>query len=325
MIARRKVLAWPIAGTGIAIAGRWSWAQTKIARVGYLRRTGPIPSELDAFLQGLRESGFVEGQNVTIELRHADGAAERLPALAAELMNLRIDVLAVDGSVTVNAIRPVAGTTPIVFAIVSDPVERGFVKSMARPGGTITGVVSVGFWAMPKRLELLKELQPALRRAALLHNPISVPPGGWAETEQAAQRLGVALRPFPVKTLGEWDGAFAAMKAWGAEGAVQAPDATFATDPKGLAELALKHRLPMLHSEGGFVHVGGLISYSGSLEDNWHRAARLVAKILQGANPAEVPVEFPTKLILSLNLATARALGIALPQSILFRADEVIE
>ncbi len=325
MIARRTVLVGPVAAAALALPGVAPLAQTKIARVGYLRRTGPISSELDAFLQGLREIGFVEGQNVTIETRHADGAAERLPALAAELMDLKVDVLAVDGQVTVNAIRPVVGTTPIVFAIVSDPVGFGFVKSMARPGGTITGVVSAGGWATPKRLELLKELLPALRRAALLHNPINVPPGGWAETEQAAQRLGVALRLVPAKTLGEWDAAFAAMKAWGAEGVVQAPDATFATDPKGLAELALKHRLPMVHAEGGFVHVGGLISYSASLEDNWRRAARLVAKILQGANPAEVPVEFPSKLILSLNLATARALGIALPQSILFRADEVIE
>ncbi len=325
MIARRIVLGWPVAAACVAIGPRLASAQTKMARIGYLRRSGPIASHLDALRQGLREMGFIEGRNLAIETRHADGAADRLPALAVELIALNVDVLVVDGALTVEAARRVAGRTPIVFAIVPDPVGAGLVASLARPGGTITGIVSAGDWTNPKRLELLKELLPALRRAALIHNPLNDQPGGLAMAEQAAQRLGIALRMFPASARSQWDATFLAIRHWDAGGAVQANDATFGTDPGGFVDLSLRHRLPMVHAEDMFVRAGGLISYSASLDDNWRRAARLVAKILQGANPAEVPVEFPSKLTLSLNLKTARALGISVPQSILFRADEVIE
>jgi putative ABC transport system substrate-binding protein len=274
----------------------------------------------------LRELGYVEGQNLVVEYRWADGDIARLPALAAELVRLRVDVLVATTNPAVLAARQATSTIPIVFAASSDPVGTGLVASLAHPGGNVTGLSLVTPELSGKRLQLLRETLPQLARVALLWDAGNV---GMAdrvkETEAAARQLGVALHVEWVRDLAGLDRAFATL-------AQARPDAFLTTvEPftgdhrQRIVAFAAQQRLPAMYEERDFVDAGGLMAYGPNLAANYRRAATYVDKILRGTKPADLPVEQPTKFELVINLKTAKALGLTIPQSLLRRADEVIQ
>jgi putative ABC transport system substrate-binding protein len=293
-------------------------------QIGVLLFAGPDSPAVEAFRQGLREHGWVEGENLAIAWRYADGDAERLPALAADLVGLPVDVLVTHG-LTIRPAQHATRTIPIVMAVVTDPVGSGLVASLARPGGNLTGL-SIGAAELGgKRLELLRQAVPQAARVAVLWNAAladKVPE--WQETQTAAQALGVSLHSVEVRGPDDFDGAFATL-------ARERPDAliTFA-DPLTLAQhrqivaFATQHRLAMISEIKAFAEAGGLMTYGPSGSDLWRRAAAYVHKLLKGAKPADLPVEQPMKFELVINLKTAQALGITIPPTLLFLADEVI-
>jgi putative ABC transport system substrate-binding protein len=297
----------------------------KIARIGYLRRPPPIPAEFEALRQGLRELGYVEGQNIVIEQRYAGGVPNRLPPLAAELVRLKVDVIVADGTLTVRALKAATPTIPVVFTVVSDPVGSGLIASLARPGGNVTGVTTLGQELSGKRLELLKEGVPGISRVAVLTNPDNPVGHLLKEMHTAARSLALQLQIVETRTPSQLGSAFRTMEKGRANGLVNLPDALFSSQRERIAELATKTRLPGMFTERGFVEAGGLMAYAPSIPGNFRRAAAFVEKILRGANPADLPVEQPTKFELVINLKTAKALGLTIPQSILSRADQVIQ
>jgi putative ABC transport system substrate-binding protein len=297
----------------------------KVPRIGFLSPGNSTSSPTDAFRQGLRELGYVESQNLVVEYRWADGDTASLPTLAAELVRLRVDVLVAATNPAALAARQATSTIPIVFAASSDPVGTGLVASLAHPGGNITGLSLVTPELSGKRLQLLRETLPQLTRVALLWDAGSV---GMAdrvkETEAAARQLGVTLHVEWVRDLAGLDRAFATL-------AQARPDAFLTTvEPftgdhrQRIVAFAAQQRLPAMYEEREFVDAGGLMAYGPSIAANYRRAATYVDKILKGAKPADLPVEQPTKFELVINLKTAKALGLSIPQSILIRADEVI-
>jgi putative ABC transport system substrate-binding protein len=302
----------------------------KVFRIGYLT---PIPTPprtsfvWEAFLQGLRERGWREGKNIVIERRSSEGRYERLPDLTAELVQLRVDVLVVVGAAATRAAVEATTKIPIVSMGVQDPVRLGFVQSLARPGGNITGpALFAGLAIAGKQLELLKETVPKVSRVAVLWNsanPMHAPL--LRETEVAARALKVKLQPLEVSGPDEFDSAFAAMTRERAGALFVPADPVFVAHRKRLADLAAKHRLPALYGVASHVMAGGLMAYATSLADMFSRAADYVDKILKGAKPADLPMEQPTKFELIINLKTAKALGLAIPESILIRSDKVIE
>jgi ABC-type uncharacterized transport system substrate-binding protein len=295
----------------------------KLHRIGFLRRTAPEPPDLEAFRQGLRELGYVEGQNIVIEQRYAHGAHERLPGLARELLQLKIDALVVDGTLTVRAAREVAGATPIVFTAVSDPVGERFVASLARPGGTITGLTIFGGSLVPKRLQLLVEVVPAAR-VGVLYNPPNTRARSLTELAETARAMAVTLRPVEVPSPRGLEAAFETMRREDIRAVLVWSDAMFVSHRGRIVELAAQHRLPTVYDERQFADAGGLMSYGPQVSANFRRAAAYVDKILKGAKPADLPVEQPTKYELVINLKTAKALGLTIPPSVLARADQVI-
>jgi len=298
----------------------------KVPRIGILH-VGPPTTGLQALRQGLRDLGYIEGQNIVLEYRWPQEHWERLPALAAELVQLKVDVI-VTGDPTTTAIakRETRGT-PIVMAVSTDPVAAGFVASLARPGGNITGFSILAPELSGKRLELLKEaLARRLSRVALLWSPRAVHhPQLVHETEQAAQRLGVEVLRVPASGAEDIDKAFQAAVKGRAGGMLALQSAEFSRIGAQIAELGLKYRLPTMTAEDGFAEVGGLMKYGASTLELWRRAATYVDKILKGAKPADLPVEQPTKFELVINLKTAKALGLTVPPSLLLRADKVIQ
>jgi putative tryptophan/tyrosine transport system substrate-binding protein len=296
----------------------------RVYRIGFLRRTAPEPAAIEAFREGLRELGYIEGQNIAIEQRYARGAHERLPGLARELLQLKVDVLVVDGTLTVRAARGIVGTTPIVFTAVSDPVGEGLVASLARPGGTVTGLTHFGRELLPKRLQLLREIAPTAR-VGILYNPPDTSARLLAELDETARSLGVDLRHMEAATPEALGGAFTALIREGVGAVLVGNDAMFVSQRARLVQLASQHRLPAIYEERQFAEVGGLMTYGPNAKANWRRAAAYVDKILKGAKPADLPVEQPTKFELVINLKTAKALGLTIPPSVLARADEVIE
>ena len=297
----------------------------KVPRIGFLSPGSATSSPTDAFRQGLRELGYVEGQNLVVEYRWADGDTARLPALAAELVRLRVDVLVAATNPAVLAARQATSTIPIVFAASSDPVGTGLVASLAHPGGNVTGLSLVAPELSGKRLQLLRETLPQLARVALLWN--AGDPGmadRVTETKAAARQLGVTLHVEWVRDLAGLDRAFATL-------AQARPDAFLTTvEPftgdhrQRIVAFAAQQRLPAMYEERDFVDAGGLMAYGPNLAANYRRAATYVDKILKGTKPADLPVEQPTKFELVINLKTAKALGLTIPQSVLIRADEVI-
>jgi putative ABC transport system substrate-binding protein len=305
---------------------------TKVHRVGWLLgagspSSGPDPS-FAAFRQGLRELGYVEGQNLVIEDRYAEGSQERLRDLAAELVRLPVDVMVAEGAAATRAAQHATHTIPIVMAATADPVGEGFVASLAQPGGNITGLSSLGAELPGKRLELLKETLPQSRRIAVLANPaFPAHASRMHNLTVAAGALGLHLQVVEVRRADALETAFATMARAEADAVLVEPDAVLLNGQRGriVADLAAQHRLPMMYAWREWVVAGCLMSYGPSLSDTTRRAADYVDKILKGAKPADLPVEQVTKFALVLNLKTAKALGITMPPSLLLLADEVIQ
>jgi putative ABC transport system substrate-binding protein len=301
----------------------------KVPRVGFLRVTtaSDRPPLLDAFRQGLRELGWVEGQDIVIDYRYAEDRVDRLPGLAAELVGLKVDLIVSSGTQGVTAARNATETIPIVMIAVRDPVGTGLIASLVRPGGNVTGVSdSAGLEIVAKQLELLKETIPKIRRVAVLSNPANAHHLlAIREVNVAARSLGVQLQLLEARGPNEFDGAFAAMTRERVGALLVLADATFNSHRTRLADLAARSRLPAAYGWREYVEAGGLMSYGPSLPDLFRRAATYVDKILKGAKPGDLPVEQPTKFELVINLKTAKTLGLTIPSSLLQRADQVIE
>src|SRR6266700_5523782 len=302
----------------------------KVPRIGFLRVTSPSdrPPLLDAFRQGLRELGWVEGQNIVIDYRYAEGRVDRLPDLAAELVRLKVDlIVASAGTQAATAAKNATETIPIVMIYVRDPVGTGLIASLARPGGNVTGVSgSAGLELFAKQLELLKETVPKIRRVAILSNPANAYHQlAIREVNVAARSLGVQLQLLEARGPNEFDGAFAAMAKERVEALLVLSDSIFNSHRTRLADLAARSRLAAAYGVRESVEAGGLMSYGPSFLDLYRRSAAYVDKVLKGAKPADLPVEQPTKFELVINLKTAKALGLTIPQSLLLRADQVIE
>ncbi len=300
----------------------------KVPRVGILWMN-PLPASahlVEAFRQGLRELGYVEGQNIAIEFRSAEGKLERVPDLAAELVRLRVDVIITGTTPLIRAAQQATRTIPIVMGISDDPVSQGFVASLARPGGNITGLSTLAPDLAGKRLQLLKEIVPKVSRVAVLWNADN--PGvalSFRETAAAAQTLGVELRSLVVRGPDEFEGAFQAATQERAGALTLLGDPLMFRHRARNVDLAAKHRLPAMYGTREFVEAGGFMSYGPNLADLFRRAATYVDKILKGAKPADLPVQQPTRFELVINLKAAKVLGLTIPPSILIRADQVIQ
>jgi len=299
----------------------------KVPRIGFLFYGAPGPSpELEAFRQGLRDLGYIEGQNISLEYRFANGRVGRLPELAAELVRLELDVVVTPGTPASLAAKKATSTIPIVFAGVADAVGTGLVASLARPGGNVTGLTSISAALGGKRLELLKVVAPKASRVAVLYNPAD--PSNvlvLKELQESSRALGLTLHPLAVRGPGEFEGAFAAMTREHAQALFVAAGVLTTEHRKPLVGLTAKSRIPAMWGERQFVEAGGLMSYAVNFYDEIRRAATYVNKILKGAKPADLPVEQPTTFELVINLKTAKALGLTIPPSLLGRADEVIQ
>ena len=332
---RRKLLL--ALGLGTALGTFWaalpSLAQqtAKVWRVGFLG-VRPVPPSANpdpiymAFLQGLRELGYAEGKNLAMVWRSVEGNYERLPNLAAELVRLKVDVIVATGAQVSRAVQQATGTIPIVMVGVGDPVGLGLVASLSRPGKNITGVSNMSGDVSVKSVEFLRAVVPKLSRMAVLLNPSNPnDPIVLKQVQAAAQPAGISVSVFEATTAGQIDAAFAAIARVRPGALIVAPDPYYVGQARQIAELAAKSRLPAIYSFSAHAEAGGLMSYGENLAAHSRRAAPYVDKILKGAKPADLPVEQPTKFELVINRRAAKALGITLPQELLFRADEVIE
>jgi putative ABC transport system substrate-binding protein len=300
----------------------------KVYRIGWLSYFGcPIrPEFMGPFRQGLRELGYVEGQNIIIECRGAPGAPDRLPGVAAELVRLKVDVLVAAGTASALAAKQATKTIPIVMVYVGDPVGSGLVTSLARPGGNVTGLSVLTPDMVPKALEILKEAAPSVSRVAVWMDPTN--PGQTLPDKQmdaAAKILGVRLERVDVRTAANLDAAFAAALRQREEALFVHPLPIALLDVQRIAQFAIKNRLPTIALYAQNVREGMLMSYGSNFAEQYRRAGTYIDKILKGAKPADLPVEQPTKFELVINLKTAKALGLTIPQSLLLRADEVIQ
>ena len=300
----------------------------KVPRIGFLGATseaGQRP-QVEAFRQGLRDLGYVEGQNLIVEFRWARGQYERLPALAAELVGLPVDLLVTHGTPGTWAAKRTTTTMPIVMAISGDAVASGLVASLARPGGNITGSTYFSPEVSAKGLELLKEALPRIRHIAVLVNPNNPQVKGPAlqAIARTAESLKLELHPFEARGPSEFESAFAAMAKQRLDALVVTDDAMFNANVRGVAALGVKHWLPSTGIKT-YAETGGLIGYGVNFPEIYRHAAVYVDRVLKGAKPADLPVEQATKFVLVLNLKTAKALGLSIPQSVLIRADEVIQ
>jgi putative ABC transport system substrate-binding protein len=311
--------AWPVAARA---------QQPAMPVIGFLNSgsPGPLARILSAFRQGLKEAGYVEGQNVAIEYRWAHGQYERLPALAAELIHRPVAVLAATSTPAALAAKAATTTVPTVFTTASNPVELGLVASLSRPGGNVTGATQLSVEVGPKRLELVRELIPTATIVGLLINPTNpVARTLSRDLEAAARTLGLQLDILHASTERDIDDAFATLVRRRASALVIVADAFFNSRSEQLGALTLRHVLPSIFGYHEFVDAGGLMSYSGSITDSYRWAGNYSGRILRGEKPADLPVQQSTKVELIINLKTAKALGIEIPPSLLARADEVIE
>jgi len=305
---------WPLAALAQQVA--------KIPRIGIIDNS----PEWNSFREGLRELGYLEGQNIVFEYRYADGVANRIAEVAAELVRHPVDIIAAYGTPQSRAAKEATTTIPIVVIGIGDPVGAGLVASIARPGGNITGNTLLGTDLAGKRLQLLKEIVPSLSRVAFLWNPDNAShPAQLAELQVAAQTLGMKLFPVAVRSSDEFDGAFTAMTTERADAFFMTADALHLLSIGRILDFLANNRLPGMFLTREIVVAGGLISYGASVPALFRRGAWYVHKILQGTRPADLPVEQPTKFELAINLKTAKALGLTIPTTLLARADEVIE
>jgi putative tryptophan/tyrosine transport system substrate-binding protein len=299
----------------------------KVRRLGMLipGSSSDFAPRIEAFRHGLRDLGYVEGRNIIIEYRFAEGQADRLPELVADLVRLQVDVMVIDGNLAIRAAQHATMTIPIVIAVSGDPVGEGFVASLAQPGGNITGLSLLQPAVSGKRLELLQEAVPKLSHIAVLWNPaVSSSTLAFKETQTAAHALGLQLQFLEVRRPDEFDQAFAAMTREHADALVVISNELFLGHRRQLAELTVRHRLPAMFHLREYAEAGGLMAYGADAADMYRRAATYVDKILKGTTPADLPVEQPTKFTFVINLKTAKALGLTIPPTLLFQADEVI-
>jgi putative ABC transport system substrate-binding protein len=302
----------------------------KIVRIGLLSNNPAAnPQVTEAFRQGLRDLGYVEGRNLVIEWRSAEGKLERFPALAAELVALNVDVIVAGNMRAALAAKQATATLPIVFDVVADPVGSGLVTNLARPGGNVTGLTSLGPELVGKRLEQLTQAVPGVSRVAVLWHP-----GGsnertdrdlLKEAEVAARALGVRLQFVEARGPADFDRAFSAMTRARAGALTVLTSPMFFSEQRRLVDLAAKNRLPAMYSQREFVDAGGLMAYGANFVDAARRVATYVDRILKGAKPGDLPVEQPTKFELVINVKAAKALGLTIPPSVLARADQVVE
>ncbi len=328
MITRRKFVF--ALGAGALAAPLACFAQpqrSKVARIGLLEAgsASSSVSRREALIAGLRELGYVEGKNIIIEYRWAEGKYERLPGLAAELVQMKVDVIVASSAVAIRAAQQATTTIPIVMVGTSDPVSSGFVASLARPGRNITGLSNMNVDVSVKYLELLRAAVPKLSRVTVLVNPANPGHPEFLKRIQAAGKTNsVTISPAQAGTVSQIEAAFAAMKQERAGALIVLPDQFFGSQARRIAELAAQHRLPTMFGGLESVQSGGLMGYGQNGAENYYRAATYIDKILKGAKPGDIPVEQPTKFELVINMKTAKALGLTM-QDLLFRADKVIE
>jgi len=313
---------------GVLMAPRATHAQpsAKMPRIGYLALRA-LAAEDEAFKQGLRDLGWIEGKNIAIEYRWAAGQVERLPALAAELVRLQVDLIVVRSTAVVQAAKDATPSIPIVMVLAADPVRTGLVASLARPGGNITGMSGISPELAGKRLELLRDLLPTLSRVAFLaYEGDPAHRLFLQEAQDAAARLGMQMQPVVISSVEEMDSAFAAMRSERAEALMVQPVFTGVLgQTQRIADLAVTHRLPTVSALREFAEAGGLLCYGVDVLPMYRRAAVFVDKILKGAKPGDLPVEQPMAFTLIINLKTAKALGLTIPPALLFQADKVIK
>ena len=320
---RRRFVLTSLAGTLAApLAAEAQKQPGKIARIGLL---GDVPSFLnEEFRQGLRELGYVEGQNIVIEHRYPEWKYERLPGLAADLVRVKVDIIVAASPAATKAAKQATSTIPIIFTVSGDPVADGFAASLARPGGNITGLATTSPELVGKQLELLKGVAPRMSRVVVLQNP-NTHRDVLRQAEGAARALGIQLQILGARTPSEIEAAFATMSSHRTDGILVLRDAVFRAQRTQITALAAKNRLPAIYGLREEAEAGGLVAYGASVPKLYRRAATYVDKILKGANPGDLPIEQPTKFELVINLKTAKALGLTSPPSLLARADHVIE
>jgi len=327
-IARRKIV---LAAGALLAAPMASFAQrqSRVWRIGFLTN-GTVNStkgQLDAFVRGLNELGYFEGRNIIFESRFAEGKLDRLPALVAEMLAQKIDVIYAPSGIAAQAAKKSGTKIPIVFAFAPDPIGQGFGKSLSRPGGSMTGLTSTHTELSAKRVQLLREAFPTTRRIAVLY--FLAPSGAGvaeqlAETERAAKILGVEIVTEESPRIEDFERAFASIRKQRPDALIVIENPIFFTNRMRLTELAALLRIPAIYNVSEYVHAGGLMSYGASYADLSRRAASYVDKILNGRAPGDLPIERPTKFELVINMKTARAIGITIPQSVLLRADQTV-
>jgi putative ABC transport system substrate-binding protein len=319
LIGLAVALALSLSLAPLAAEAQETQQSAKVRKIGWL--SGLVPPT-QPFLQGLRELGWIERQNLIIERRSAEGNLERLPDLAAELVRLRVEIIVAGDSAAIDPARQATKTLPIVMTVSGDPVGAGFVVSLGRPGGNITGLTNVSPELAGKRLELLREFVPRLGRVAVLGEPRHP---DWQALAAATAALGVQLQPLQVSSRDEFEDAFRLAASQGAGGLIVLPSPLTNLSRTRLVALAKSSRLPAVYALREYVEAGGLIAYGPNIPAMYHRAASYVDKILKGAKPADLPIEQPTKFELVINPKTAKALGLTIPQTLLLRADQIIE
>ena len=327
---RRKLIIALGAGALAAPLASFAQQQGKVWRVGFMHQ-GSRPESIEShfiggFTQGMRELGYAEGKNLTIEWRFADGKNERMPGFAAEFVRLKLDAIVAVDSLGISAARKATTTIPIIMIGVSDPVGSGFVQSLAHPGGNVTGPSNINVDLGPKHLEMLSSVVPGLSHVAVLMHPDSVVHSAALKgIEAAAQKRNVKILPVAARTPQEIEQAYSQMARQKAGGLIVLRDASFNQQRRQIAELAAKNRLPTIGGNREYVEAGGLMSYGVSITDQYRLVANYVSKILKGAKSADLPVEQPTRIELVINGKAAKALGLKIPQSLLIMADKVIE
>jgi len=320
------LLGGAAAGWPVAARAQQAAPTVRQARVGVLAASPPTPAMLDAFREGMRERGYIEGQNLSLDVRWPQGSFDQDSGVVSELVNGNVDVIVAWATPTVIAVRRATSTIPIVMVSVADPIGSGFIASLARPGGNITGLSAIATDVSSKLVELLVELIPNIKVLGVLRNPNNPAANkSFRETEDAVRKLNMQVQVVDARSSDEFERAFARLSAQGVHGVVLIADNTLIEHARRIAELAQAARLPTAFQRRENVVAGGLMSYGSNIEHQFRQAAFYVDRLLKGAKPADLPVEQPTKLEFAINLKTARALGLKVPPSIMLRADEVIE
>jgi putative tryptophan/tyrosine transport system substrate-binding protein len=327
---RRRFLASAAGGALALPLGARAQAQGKVWRIGFFyfgtRQSALDTGRYEAFVQGMRDLGYVDGKNVAIEARFGDGKIDQLPALAADLVRANVDVIVATGSPVYSALRFATTRVPIVVTVTTDPIIEGLAASLARPGGNFTGLTDTAADLGAKQLELLKSVVPKLSRLGVLLNPENVThPTQMKRVMLPAQRIGIQVVLADAGTVAEIEPGFAALAQVHSDAVMLFGDTFFVQQLQQIAQAALKYRLASIYLIRQYAIAGGLMSYGPDIVDNFRRISTYVDKILKGAKPAEMPFEQPSRYVLAVNLKTARSLGLTIPQSVLLSADEVIQ